>query len=91
MPQAEMTRIFSRSSARCTSTRGMGAPAVRNMRRVPISCSSTAGVSVRSERKGVEAMVKVTPSAAILRAARAASQMSWNTALQPSITGIIIP
>lgn len=51
--------------------------------------SSTA--LVRSIRNGVEAMVKVTASEAISRAAISRSQLSISTIRAPSMTGIRKP
>ena len=77
--------------ARSTSTRGMGAPAARKIRRLETSHPPWPTVSVRSVRNGVDAMVKVTRSAAIAAAARLGSHTSCRTAVAPSRTGIISP
>ncbi|MNN62360.1 hypothetical protein D3C81_1776560 [compost metagenome] len=61
------------------------------MRRLGTAAPDSATTRARSVRKGVEPMVKVTPSSRISAAARAGSQMSCSTACAPSTTGIIRP
>ena len=91
IPQHEMTNTPSRSLARWTRTRGIGAPAVRKVCSEFRSHSSTAGLFVRSERNGVEAMVNVTPSSEMICTALSGFQTSIRTARPPSIIGIITP
>ncbi len=91
MPQPDSTCAPSRAVARSTSALGIGAPADRKMRKRERSCSASAGRSARSARKGVEAIVKVAPVAAMLAAASAGTQMSRSTAVTPSMIGSMMP
>ncbi len=62
MPQPDTMWAFKGSVARCTSARGIGAPAEIKMLSVGMSYLSSAEWSVRSARKGVAAIIKCTPS-----------------------------
>jgi hypothetical protein len=91
MPQHDSTSMPSRSVAFWTITLGIGAPAQTNVRRVFTLSRVTASLFARSERNGVEAMVKVAPSAWMRRAASGADQMSSSTSFVLSRIGIIMP
>ena len=69
----------------------MGAPAHRKVRSVGTPVPSSWTTRVRSVRKGVEAIVKLTPSSRIRAIARRGSQTSCSTELARSITGIMRP
>ena len=69
----------------------MGAPAHKKVRKVGTALPDSCTFLARSERNGVEAMVKVAPSWRIKSIARSGSHTSKITALDLSMMGIIKP
>ncbi|MCY1443781.1 hypothetical protein D9M71_602140 [compost metagenome] len=63
MPQAEMILVSTEVPAFSTRALGMGAPAATNTFSEARSSRCCGAISIRSARKGVEAMVKVGRSA----------------------------
>lgn len=82
IPQPGEMAQPSRARASRTSGRGIGAPA--EMKTRSDERSWAAGTYVRSWRKGVAPMVKVTRSASMRRAAAAGFQTSSHTPVAPS-------
>ncbi|MOA23747.1 hypothetical protein D3C78_1443890 [compost metagenome] len=80
MPQAETICVFTTDPARSTSALGIGAPAARKVRSEVSASGCCGAISIRSARKGVEAMVKVGRSALATRTAKHGSQTSCSTA-----------
>src|SRR5690606_17046629 len=78
IPQAEI--ILTPIACRACSTRGpgMGAPAQTNVRKVDTVCPDCCTYLDRSVRKGVEAMVKLTPYSRINCTAFSGCQISCN-------------
>ena len=92
MPQQESTSRFISALARCTSTRGIGAPAHTQVRSVRATrARGSSGRLTMSDRNGVEPMLQVTPSRSIRRAASAGCHKSRATVLVPSMIGISMP
>ncbi|MCY1525199.1 hypothetical protein D9M68_601710 [compost metagenome] len=91
MPQADTILAPSAWRACSTSAPGMGAPAQRKARSVGTAVPDSATVFDRSERKGVDAMVKLTPSALIDAMACFGSQMSCSTTEACNTMGIMSP
>jgi cyclohexanecarboxylate-CoA ligase len=78
--------------ARCTSTRGIGAPAHTQVRKVRLTrARGSCGRFTMSERNGVDAIVKVAPSRSISAAASPSDHRSSATVLVASMTGISMP
>ena len=69
----------------------MGAPAHKKVRSVGTAWPDSATFLARSVRKGVDAMVKVQPSARIRSIALSGSHMSSKTADSCNMMGIIKP
>jgi hypothetical protein len=87
MPQAEHRRIPRMLAARSMRTGGIGAPAQLNLLKPGVVGSPASTALHRSATKGVEAMLKVTPSAQAIWSARRASQISCNTVVALRISG----
>ena len=81
MPQAEMICALTALPAFSTRASGIGAPAATKMRSEASASRWLGAISIRSARKGVEAMVKVGFSAAATLTAYNGSQVSCNTAV----------
>jgi hypothetical protein len=92
MPQQESTSRFISALARCTSTRGIGAPAQAQVRNVRLTrARGSSGRLTISDRNGVEAMLHVTASRSIIGTASAADHASSATVVVASMTGISMP
>ena len=91
MPQAETILTPSVLRACSTSGPGIGAPAHRKVLRLGTPLPVSDNARVRSARKGVDAIVKVTPSWRMSSVAFAGSQTSCRRTLARSMIGIIRP
>ena len=92
MPQQDSTSRFISAFARCTSTRGIGAPAHTQVRSVRLTrARSSSGRLTMSDTNGVDPMLKVTPSRSIIGAASLADQASSATVVVFSMIGISMP